>query len=214
MAAPPAPPNAWRSRIVGQGEADPATLTPHERNPRTHSKAQLDAIAGALDEVGFVQRVIVNRTTGHILDGHARVQIAIARGEPTVPVVYVELAEEEEALVLASLDPLGALAGVDQTALDALLAEIEVSDDALREFLIPTELEQPMPEHDRNGQTESSANLSRYPRVRTFSVALTPEQYEVVTMATYTAKQGSMTMGEAIVSVCESYNRAAMVSNR
>ena len=40
--------------------------------------------------------------------------MAISRGEPTVPVLYVDLAPEEEALVLATLDPIGAMAGRDE----------------------------------------------------------------------------------------------------
>ena len=126
---------AWRSRIVGQGSVAPETLQPHPGNPRQHPKAQLEALAGALTEVGWVQDVIVNQRTGHILDGHARVELAVRRGEPTVPVVYVELEEAEESLVLASLDPLAGLALVDQGKLDALLAEISVRDGALGTFL-------------------------------------------------------------------------------
>ena len=97
---------SWRSRIVGQGEEAPAALIPNPRNWRTHPQAQLDALGGALDEVGWVQQVIVNKQTGHLVDGHARVELALAREEKAVPVVYVDLSEDEEAIVLASLDPL------------------------------------------------------------------------------------------------------------
>jgi DNA modification methylase len=126
---------AWRSRIVGQGEVAPAELVPNDRNWRRHPKSQTDALEGALSEVGWVQQVIVNRTTGRMVDGHARVERAIARREPSVPVVYVELDEAEEALVLATLDPIGAMAEADQAALDALLADVSPSDDALRELI-------------------------------------------------------------------------------
>ena len=125
----------WRSRIVGQGEEAPAALIPNPRNWRTHPKAQLEALGGALDEVGWVQQVIVNKQTGHLVDGHARVELALAREESAVPVVYVDLSENEEAIVLASLDPLAGLVGTDQGKLDALLAEATVADGALRTFL-------------------------------------------------------------------------------
>jgi hypothetical protein len=85
--------------------------------------------------VGWVQQVMVNRTTGHVVDGHARVEEAISRGEPSVPVLYVELSEEEEGLVLATLDPIGAMAERDTARLDALLAEVSVDDAGLRRLL-------------------------------------------------------------------------------
>jgi len=57
-----------------------------------------------LTEVGWVQDVIVNKASGFVVDGHARVALAIKAGEK-VPVVYVELDEREEAVILATLDP-------------------------------------------------------------------------------------------------------------
>lgn len=128
-------PAAWRNRIVGSAEVPPAELVPNDRNWRLHPKAQVDALEGALGEVGWVQQVIVNRTTGRLVDGHARAASALKRNEPFVPVLYVELTEAEEALVLASLDPIGALAERDQTALDTLIASTSVSDEALRRML-------------------------------------------------------------------------------
>ena len=104
------PKPAWRNRIVGSGEAAPAELVPNEKNWRLHPRRQVAALEGALDEVGWVQQVIVNQRTGRLVDGHARVESAVARREASVPVLYVDLSEAEEALVLASLDPLGAMA--------------------------------------------------------------------------------------------------------
>jgi len=97
----PAPPPGWRSRIVGHGEESPDQLLANPRNWRVHPKAQQDALAVVLDQVGWVQDVIVNQRTGHVVDGHLRVSLAISRNEPTIPVVYIDLDPEEEALVLA-----------------------------------------------------------------------------------------------------------------
>ena len=66
-----------------------------------------------LDEVGWVDDVIVNKTTGHIIDGHLRVQLALRRDEPVVPVKYVELTQDEENLILATFDPISIMAGHD-----------------------------------------------------------------------------------------------------
>ena len=125
----------WRNRIVGHGEAPPEELLANPGNWRTHPPAQQGALAGALDEVGWVQDVIVNRRSGHMVDGHLRVELAISRGEPLVPVTYVDLSDEEEALVLATLDPLGAMAGQDKEKLQTLLADVSVDDAGLLALL-------------------------------------------------------------------------------
>jgi DNA modification methylase len=128
-----APP--WRNRIVGHGEEPPERLTANPANWRTHPSEQQRALAGALSEVGWVAQVTVNRRTGHLVDGHLRVELAIVRGEPSVPVTYVDLSEDEERTVLASLDPLGAMAGADAAKLEELLRDLTPSDDALAAML-------------------------------------------------------------------------------
>ena len=121
----------WRNRITGHGEAAPDQLLANPRNWRIHPKAQQNALAAVLDQVGWVQDVIVNQRTGHVVDGHARIALAISREEPLIPVVYVDLDEDEERLILASLDPLSAMATTDADAMRELLAEITVDDAAL-----------------------------------------------------------------------------------
>lgn len=125
----------WRNRIVGSGEESPDQLLANPGNWRIHPSKQQEALAGSLDVVGWVQQVMVNRRTGFVVDGHARVALAISRGEPMVPVLYVDLEPEEEALVLASLDPIAALAGTDDAQLAALLESIETDNEGLRALL-------------------------------------------------------------------------------
>lgn len=128
-------PPTWRSRIVGEGDEAPDALNLNPRNWRTHPQGQLEALAGALDEVGWVQRVIVNRRTGLVVDGHARVELARARGEQSVPVLFVDLTEEEEALVLATLDPIAAMAGTNKEALAALMEHASANTAGLKSLL-------------------------------------------------------------------------------
>jgi DNA modification methylase len=93
--------------------------------------------------VGWIQRCIVNRTTGHVVDGHARIEEAISAGAPTVPVLYVELSEAEERLVLATLDPIGAMAERDDQRLAELLAELNVEDEGLQALLDSLSISEP-----------------------------------------------------------------------
>ena len=133
----------WRNRIVDQGEQDPTQLLAHPLNFRRHPAAQRDALRGSLSEVGWVQQVIVNRGTGHVVDGHARIEEAISAGAPTVPVLYVELSPEEEKLVLATLDPIGAMAERDDQRLAELLAELNVDDEGLQALLDSLSISEP-----------------------------------------------------------------------
>ena len=128
----------WRNRIVGEAEVSPTDLLANPLNYRVHPRNQVDALAGILGEIGWVQRVIVNRETGHIVDGHARVGLAISRKEPTVPVVYVDLTDAEEKLVLATLDPISAMATADKAILDELLADVSTGNAALQELIAKT----------------------------------------------------------------------------
>lgn len=125
----------WRNRIVGYGEEAPDQLLANPKNWRIHSKTQQDALRGVLHEVGVVQDVLVNRTTGFVVDGHLRVALALSDGQPVIPVKYVELTEAEEALVLATFDPLAALAGADREQLDALLRDVSTDEQALQALL-------------------------------------------------------------------------------
>ncbi len=110
---------AWANRIVGSGEEAPDQLLAHPSNWRTHPKAQREALREVLDTVGYVAQVIVNQRTGHLVDGHLRVEEALSHGQPTIPVLYVDLSPDEERLVLASLDPLAAMATTDEAKLRA-----------------------------------------------------------------------------------------------
>ena len=126
---------AWRSRIVDSGEEAPDQLLANPSNWRTHGKAQREALRAVLDTVGYVAQVIVNQRTGHLVDGHLRVEEALSHGQPTIPVLYVDLSEDEERLVLASLDPLAAMATTDDAKLRELLAEVSVDSEALAAML-------------------------------------------------------------------------------
>ena len=124
----------WRNRIVGHGDEDPSRLIANPKNWRLHPKAQQDALAGVLEEVGWVQDIIVNQRTGFVVDGHARVTLAMSAGQ-RVPVVYVDLNEDEEALIIAALDPLSAMAVADEDLLAELVGNLDVSNAAVQSLL-------------------------------------------------------------------------------
>ena len=125
----------WENRIVATGEESPDSLMANPGNWRVHPAYQQGAVQDVIERVGWVAPIIVNQRSGNVVDGHLRVTIAIRDGQETVPVQYVDLDDEEERLILATLDPLAGLAGKDQGKLDELLAEIEPSGENLTALL-------------------------------------------------------------------------------
>lgn len=118
---------SWKNRIVGYEEVDAAKLLANPKNWRLHPSQQRKALKGVLDSVGFVQSVVVNKNTGHLVDGHLRVELAKSRGE-VVPVVWVDLTAQEEQAMLAALDPLAMMAERDDAMLKDLLMHTEDED--------------------------------------------------------------------------------------
>jgi len=119
--------SSWDSRIVRSGTEAPEQLLANPDNWRIHPKYQQEIMTDILDQVGWVQNVIVNEQTGHVVDGHLRVSVAISKGETEVPVVYVDLTPDEEKLILSSLDPIASLAVTDDGMLSSLLDRVDAT---------------------------------------------------------------------------------------
>jgi len=197
-----------RNRIVGTGLESPESLLANPRNWRVHPMAQEKALGAVLDEVGWVQNVIVNQRTGHVVDGHLRVALAISRGEASVPVVFVDLDENEEGLVLATIDPLSAMAGTDKDLLAQLLGEVSAEGVGLVELLSDAGL----------GIGVDDADFPVLPAgergaIRTITFTLTAEQEEGVKDALARAKAVGPFMetgnensnGNALARIAETY---------
>ena len=129
------PPMQFRDRIVDFRRVPASDLADHPKNWRTHSPAQLDALRGVLEEIGFAGAELTypngdGRLT--LIDGHARKGLL---GDDLVPVLVTDLTAEEADKLLATFDPLGALAGRDDDRLAELLAEVSFDDPAVNAML-------------------------------------------------------------------------------
>jgi hypothetical protein len=124
---------AWTNRIVKHGTQAAGQFLGNEANWRIHPAAQQEALRRVIGhEVGWVAPVIVNmrrsrkwpvgqRGVETMLDGHERVQLAIRKSEDEpVPTIWVDLTPDEERLVLATFDPLAAMAVTDTGKLTEL----------------------------------------------------------------------------------------------
>jgi hypothetical protein len=71
-----------------------------------------------------------------LIDGHARVEEMLTKNENAlIPVMEVDLSEDEERLFLASFDWITSLATYDRDVLDSLLQEVQTDDNRLHAML-------------------------------------------------------------------------------
>jgi DNA modification methylase len=128
--------NQWQNRIIGYKQIPVNQLLANPLNARQHPGVQRDALRGSLDSLGFVSPVIVNTRTNYLLDGHARVEEVLSKDENAlIPVIEVDLSEDEERLFLASFDWITTLATYDRDSLDSLLQSVNTDNAALQTML-------------------------------------------------------------------------------
>lgn len=127
--------NVWRNRIVRYEDVDPEQLLANPKNWRIHPRHQQEALAGVIRDVGFVDPVKVQDGSDLVIDGHLRVSLALRDGVATIPVAYTDLSDDEADLILATFDPLSAMAATDSNAVTALLDGIRSGDDAVTRLL-------------------------------------------------------------------------------
>lgn len=111
---------------------DAQELQDNPRNWRRHPPTQQQAVKDLLSEVGWAGTLLYNETTGRLIDGHLRKEVAV--GE-RVPVLVGNWTEEQERKILLTLDPITAMAEQDEDALLALLRETQVDSEAIAGLL-------------------------------------------------------------------------------
>src|ERR1700686_1170607 len=104
----------------------PGKLKPRARNPRTHTKKQIQQIAASIREFGFISPVLIDGTDG-IIAGHGRVEAAKLLGMNDIPTVHVDhlTPAQVRAYVIAD-NKLAENAGWDRALLALELQELSV----------------------------------------------------------------------------------------
>ena len=124
-----------RDRIKELRRVPASQLRPNPKNWRTHPQAQQDALRGVLSEVGIADAVLARELPDGslmLVDGHLRAETIT---DAEVPVLVLDVNEAEADKILATLDPLAAMAEADSAKLDALLREVQTGNEALAGML-------------------------------------------------------------------------------
>src|SRR5229473_3181731 len=123
-----------RDRIKELRRVKAYKLIPNPKNWRVHPKAQRDALRGLLAEVGYADALLARELADGrlmLIDGHLRAEM---NPDALVPVLVLDVTEEEADKLLLSLDPLAAMAESDSERIKALLATVRTNSPAVEEL--------------------------------------------------------------------------------
>lgn len=108
-------------------------LSANPHNWRKHPKSQVTALNAVLEEVGWAGALLYNERTGRLIDGHLRKEVSGLDDE--IPVLVGSWTEDQEKTILATLDPIAAMAEADREALVGLLEAVECEDSQVQALL-------------------------------------------------------------------------------
>lgn len=97
-------------------------LHPHPRNPR---QGDVGAIIESIKHNGWYGAIIAQRRTGHVLAGNHRLQAARHLGIDRVPVIWLDVSDDQAVRILLADNRTNDLASYDDTSLAQLLVEIQ-----------------------------------------------------------------------------------------
>ena len=123
-----------RDRIVGLRRVKAAELVANPKNWRRHPERQRRALQELLESIGYADVLLARDVDGRLvlIDGHLRQSLD---PDQVVPVLVLDVTEREADTLLATLDPIAALAGSRQHALAELLDGLSPDGPALAELL-------------------------------------------------------------------------------
>ena len=100
-------------------------LKPAEYNPRVQLKkgdAEYEKLKRSIENFGYVEPIIFNKTTGNVVGGHQRLNVLLAMEESEIDVVVVELDPDKEKALNVALNKI--TGEWDNQKLDELLREL------------------------------------------------------------------------------------------
>ena len=123
-----------RNRIKELRRVRAAGLIPNMKNWRQHPQKQREALKGILAEIGYADALIARETDDGdlvLVDGHLRAETT---PDQMVPVLVLDVSEQEADKLILSMDPLSAMADVDPVALKELIEKSDEACEALKEM--------------------------------------------------------------------------------
>lgn len=159
-----------------------ADLLPADYNPRKDLKPgdkEYEKLKRSIEQFGYVEPVIWNKTTGRVVGGHQRLKVLIDMGMTEVDCVVVELSEEKEKALNVALNKISGEWDNDKLAL--LIADLQGTDfDVSLTGFEPAELEALFREDTKKGVHDDDFDVEAELQKPTFSKAGDLWQHEPV----------------------------------
>jgi hypothetical protein len=123
-----------KDRVKELRRVPASELRANPKNWRRHPPSQEAALRGVLEDIGFADAVIARETPDglELIDGHLRQEVM---GDQSIPVLIVDVTEEEADKILLTHDPLAMMAHADQDQLLQLLRDTQFADKAVNDML-------------------------------------------------------------------------------
>nr|DAO66091.1 MAG TPA: adenine specific DNA methyltransferase [Caudoviricetes sp.] len=117
----------WKSMLIERKRT--ADLIPADYNPRKDLKPgdpEYDKLKRSMEQFGYVEPVIWNKTTGRVVGGHQRLKVLMDMGVTEVECVVVELNEEREKALNIALNKISG--DWDKDKLMLLISDLQGAD--------------------------------------------------------------------------------------
>lgn len=124
-----------RDRIKELRRVPASELVPNPKNWRTHPQSQQDALRGILADVGYADALLVRELEDgrlELVDGHLRAETT---PDSLVPVLVLDIDEQEADKILLTHDPIAAMAEADEKQIRELLQSCEFENPQVVEML-------------------------------------------------------------------------------
>ena len=186
----------WRNRVKELRVVSADDLRSNPRNFRRHPQAQNEALRGLLSEIGIAGALLAYEDHEWgltLIDGHLRQ----SQGGQW-PVLVLDVDRAEANLLLATYDPIAALAEHDGQALDALLREVSTGDAAVMQLLdeLAFDVE---PQAVSGGESRAGLQRAAASVKAVFSVS------QLATVEAALQATGKQNRGAALLAICEAY---------
>jgi len=197
-----------KNRVKELRVVSASDLRPNPKNWRLHPKAQQDALRGILAEVGMADACLARELPDGslmLIDGHLRAETV---ADAKVPVLILDVTEAEADKILATLDPLAAMAERDAEQLAALLGDLNEKNDALAPLVWPDYIIDPLLSADweppEEGEMPTKEQKSEQDVLR-----LTAEQRETIDEAIAKCREfnesDELTDAQCVELICREY---------
>jgi len=138
-------------------------------NWREHGVGQVSAMEEVVEHYGYADSVTVNKRTGHIINGHMRVDIAIEKGWETIPVEYIDVDRDAELALLTYFDPISSLYEKNNARLGELTKAFDAKTERLKALAASLETnyfmgdrEEIMEGHERTREDAREIAMDRF----------------------------------------------------